>query len=294
MNGRQYALPFEVNPKLMAVNKTLLQREGYDVPSLDWKWNDFYDLCYHLTRDLDGDGQKDIFGVCNYKWTDAVYSNGARLFDRDGSKAYFNDAGVIEAVKFMQRLNDLNNDIKLTKDDFDMGKVAFMPLTFAEYKTYTTYPYKIEKYMDLNWSFITLPAGPSGDNVSVADSLLMGISSNSSHEQLAYRLLKTFTADSEIQLDIYNYGHGASALKEAASSPQVEKIMQDKMAENDMNYDSNLIIQVLDNSMFCPVFSKYDELMALANNTIEHIISEDENAESSLRKFQRDILKLIE
>ena len=34
--GKQYALPYEVNPTLMFVNKTLLQQEGISLPKDNW------------------------------------------------------------------------------------------------------------------------------------------------------------------------------------------------------------------------------------------------------------------
>ena len=37
----QYALPYEVNPTLMFVNKTLLEAEGISLPKEDWTLDDF-------------------------------------------------------------------------------------------------------------------------------------------------------------------------------------------------------------------------------------------------------------
>lgn len=44
-NGVQYALPYECVPTLMCVNKTLLESEGIAVPSGDWTWENFYNIC---------------------------------------------------------------------------------------------------------------------------------------------------------------------------------------------------------------------------------------------------------
>ena len=40
-------------------------------------------------------------------------------------------------------------------EDFDQGKVAFCPLTFAQYRTYQPYPYRISKYTSFKWSCIS-------------------------------------------------------------------------------------------------------------------------------------------
>ena len=52
----QYALPYECAPKLMFVNRTILDREGIALPEEDWTWDDFYDICDKVTKDTDGNG----------------------------------------------------------------------------------------------------------------------------------------------------------------------------------------------------------------------------------------------
>ena len=73
----QYSLPYEIVPTLMFVNKTLLMGEGIEMPGHDWSWDDFYTICEKVTKDLDGDGILDQFGVCHYSWIDAVCWNPA-------------------------------------------------------------------------------------------------------------------------------------------------------------------------------------------------------------------------
>ena len=80
----QYALPYETVPTLMFVNQTLLTKEGIKIPDTDWNWEEMYDICRLVTKDLDGDGMLDQFGICNYDWLDAVYSNGGEIFQSNG------------------------------------------------------------------------------------------------------------------------------------------------------------------------------------------------------------------
>ena len=67
--------------------------------------------------------------------------------------------------------------------------------TFAEYRTYKTYPYKIKRYANFQWDCITMPAGTKGDNLSQVETLLMGISSSTGEEELAWEFLKLLTYD---------------------------------------------------------------------------------------------------
>ena len=78
----------------------------------------------------------------------------------------------------------------VTAKDFDMGKVAFRPFTFAEYRTYKPYPWRIKKYSSFEWDCIKLPAGPSGRNSSLIQPMLMGISARSREQRLAWEQKK--------------------------------------------------------------------------------------------------------
>lgn len=174
----QYALPYETVPTLMFVNKTLLAKEGIAMPNPDWNWDAMYNICRKVTRDTDGDGALDQFGCYNYGWMDAVYSDDGEIFEKDGKESHFTEDKVVEAIQFVRRLNELYQGQKVTQEDFNAGNVVFMPLTFAEYRTYKTYPYKIKRYTNFQWDCITMPAGYQGGNLSKIDTLLMGISSH--------------------------------------------------------------------------------------------------------------------
>ncbi|MFA7119043.1 MAG: extracellular solute-binding protein, partial [Sphaerochaetaceae bacterium] len=270
--GKQYGIPYEVNPMVMAVNKTLLEKKNIKIPNYDWTWNDFYSICRSITEDVDGDGVIDTFGMCDYGWKEAFASTGGSLFDSEGRHSFFADQKVSDSVRFMQRFWELNQGQKLTQDDFDMGKVAFMPLSFAEYKTYTSYPYKINKYMDYQCGILTMPSGGGGDPISEVNVLLMGISAKTKHERLAVELLEMFTHDEEIQMDIYRYSQGASPLEKVTASEEIPKILETKMENNDKQFNGQLLYDVLSNGVTFPKFRKYNECMALADSAINSII----------------------
>ena len=288
-DGRQYALPYETVPMLMFVNKSLLNKEGLSVPDNDWTWDDLYEICGRITKDRDGDGLLDQFGMYNYGWMEAAYSNGAELFDENGRESYFNDDKVTEAVRFAKQISDLSQMRKVTKDDFDAGNVAFMPLPFTEYRTYKTYPYKIKKYTKFQWDCITLPAGKSGGNTSVIDTLLMGISSNTNQERLAWEFLKLLTYDEEIQMDLFRYSQGVSVLKEVTQSKEAEAILQEDMEKNEKFIDNRLVSDVIENGVVTPKFQKYSEVITMADSEINRIIENDDNIENSMRILQRQI-----
>lgn len=294
IDDRQYALPYETVPTLMFVNKTLLEKEGIPVPDADWSWDDLYRICKKVTKDLDGDGRLDQFGTYNYGWLEALYSNDGKIFDPQGKKCYLTSERTEESVRFIQRINELYQGEKVTRETFDAGNVAFMPLSFAEYRTYKTYPYKIKKYSDFQWDCITLPAGSMGDNISRVDSLLIGISSESRQKDMAWEFLKMLTNDREIQMELFRYSQGASVLKELTNSKEAEEILKKDTEKSDKIIDHNLLNQVIMNGRVVKEFPKYKEAMALAEGEVSKLYDSSTNVESALKITQRMVTNLLE
>ena len=285
----QYALPYETVPTLMFVNKTLLAKEGIAMPNPDWNWDTMYSICQKTTKDLDGDGVLDQFGCYNFGWMDAVYSNGGEIFEADGKESNFTDEKVVESIQFVRRLNDLYQGQKVTQEDFNAGKVVFMPLTFAEYRTYKTYPYKIKRYANFQWDCITMPAGYQGGNLSQVDSLLIGISAHTKHEQLAWEFLKLLTYDEKIQTEIFRSSQGASVLKKVTESKEMESIVQEDMEESDTVISGRLLGIIIEEGQIEPQFKRYEQALALADSEIGQILENDETIDSSLKILQRTV-----
>ena len=285
----QYALPYETVPTLMFVNQTLLTKEGIEIPDTDRNWEEMYNICRQVTKDLDGDDTLDQFGICNYDWLDAVYSNGGEIFQTNGKTCYLADDSVIEAVKYIRQLNELYRGQKVVQDDFNSGNVAFMPLTFAEYRTYKTYPYKIKRYANFKWDCITMPAGSGGGNVSQVDTLLMGISANTRKEELAWEFLKLLTYDEQIQTRIFSHSQGASVLRAVTQSAEMEEIVQAEMEEGETVISGKLLGKVIEEGYTAPQFKKYEQALALSDSEIGEILQNDKTIDSNMKILQRTI-----
>ncbi|MCD8021249.1 MAG: extracellular solute-binding protein [Clostridiales bacterium] len=252
--GEQYALPFECNPTLMFVNKTLLKQEGIEMPDDDWTWDDFIDICQQVVKDTDGDGQIDQFGYYDYTWEQAVYSNGLTLFDEEGTESYLTEDSFQEAINFARELNDTNQGYQVTSNDFDLGNVVFRPLTFSEYRTYMPYPWRIKKYSDFEWNCISMPSGPSGNNTSSMETLMVGISSQTTKEEEAWEFLKMLTMDEEIQSLIYQDTSGASALKSVTTSEEI-MVWLNEDTPGGSDIDLFLLDQAIENAVVPENFS---------------------------------------
>lgn len=285
---KQLALTYECVPRLMFVNRTLLKEEGIDLPSADWTWEDFYEICRQVTRDKDGNGVLDQFGCYGYTWTDAVYANGNRLFDDAGTECYVGDSAVEEAVRFVERLNQLNEGTVVTAQDFDLGRVAFQPLLFSEYRAYSPYPWRIKKYTGFEWECLPMPAGPSGGNISELDVLLMGISARCDNPGLAWDFLKLMTCEPSVQEQIFSLSQGASGLRQVVTSPGTLERLNEDMPEGS-SMDLGLLSEVMETAVAKPTFRRYAGAMDMLEEGVAEALGDERNVHTALIVLQRRV-----
>ena len=287
-NGISYALPVGAVPTLMFVNKTLLAKEGIPIPGNDWTWQDFLRICKAVTKDTDGDGRLDQFGVYDYTWRKAALTNDVKIFSADGRNANFMSKNMEEVLYFMDELHAVSQGQEVTAKDFDMGRVAFRPFTFAEYRTYKPYPWRIKKYSSFEWDCIKLPAGPSGHNSSIMQTMIMAISARTSEPRLSWELLKTICYDPAIQELMLTKSQGLPARRDVVESPQAQQLFTAATpGSEEMNL--KIVSQVMDDSMTEPKFPRYKEAMNLADHKLLHIVQENMSLSSALSQVQKEI-----
>lgn len=285
---RQYALPYECAPKLMFVNKTILNREGILLPDENWTWEEFYEICRKVTKDTDGNGTLDQFGVVGYTWEDAFASNGVTLFDEKGTECYFTDERAGEAIEFMEKLEKLSEDYVVTDKDFDLGNVAFQPMLFSEYRAYKPYPLSIKKYSSFEWECIPMPAGPKGSNISSLDTLLIGMSEDTGQEEYAWELMKLLTSDERIQAEIFDYSEGVSVLREVTESDKTLALLIESQGENS-GFNLGALSSAVENAVVTQRFRNYKEVVEIVDKAVRDIIEGSSNINMGQIVWNREI-----
>lgn len=281
-DGGQYALPQESVPTIMFVNKTLLESRGIALPDNQWTWADFYDICAQVT-----DVEKKQFGVFGYTWLNALYSNGASLFSEDGRACYLADERILSAVQFTESLRELNDGYTVTARDFDLGRVAFRPFLFSEYRAYQPYPWRVKKYSSFEWDCVCMPAGPSGSNVSELQTMLLGIGSRSRNKELAWELMKLLSLDETIQNELYAYSHGISPVRRVAENgAALEKLLED--IPGDGGFSPGVIREIMTTAVATPQFERYNQAMIMAESAVAEA-GGGQNKLSSMLAAQREI-----
>ena len=290
--GTQYALPYESVPTLMLVNKTLLKKEHIKMPGNHWTWDDFYNICENVTKDIDGDNILDQFGVYGYDWKHAIYSNDALLINKDG---YVNvtDENFIESVEFMRKLSSINNNIVLTSEMFDKGQIVFCPMDLSQYRTYKPYPWRVKKYSSFKWDVIPLPKGPKGDNTSIIQTSLIGVKNNSyGKNELAFEFANYLSSSIEVQSNIIKYSQGLSVLKKATNSYNTMQVLLEDTPDNsDLNL--SILDEVMNKGIPLPSNINYIKSSEIIDLQLSSIVNSDESLDIALLRLKKKIMNYI-
>ena len=280
--GSQYALPHESVPTIMFVNKTLLEANGIAMPDNHWTWEDFYSICAQIT-----DVDRHQYGVYGYSWLDAMYANGASLFSEDGRSCYLAEENVQQAITFARQLEDLNGGYNVSARDFDVGRVAFCPLLYSEYRAYQPYPWRVKKYSAFQWDCVSMPAGPSGSNISELHTMMLGISSRTRHEDLAWEFCKLLSINEDVQRKLYTSSHGISPLTAVAEDPELLQQIHSDIPEGS-GFSPEMIHRIMDNAVVVPRFDAYDQAMIMVNSVIRET-DNNQLGQSRMLTAQSDI-----
>ena len=106
--GRLYALPNSVSNSLLYYNADMFKEVGLDPDRPPKTWEELVAYAKKLTRDMDGDGKIDKWGLgthttTNYFLYALILQNGGRLFDSEGNPA-FTSQEAVEACQFWSDL----------------------------------------------------------------------------------------------------------------------------------------------------------------------------------------------
>lgn len=140
VDGKQYLLPKDYSPLGVYYNKKVFDAAGVAYPQEGWTWDDLLSTAQQLTKDEDGDGTPDVWGIqLPAAWTTGfeywVAAAGGKLISEDGKTVtgYMDSAETIRAVQFYA---DLYNKYQVApppadlnqfgggNSEFDNGKAA--------------------------------------------------------------------------------------------------------------------------------------------------------------------------
>ncbi|MBQ8031648.1 MAG: sugar ABC transporter substrate-binding protein [Butyrivibrio sp.] len=218
--GSLYAFPKDLSCFAFAYNQDLFDEAGLEYPDPEnpYTYDEFVEVCKALTKDTDGDGEIDQWGVANadqFGMTPFLYSNGVKFLNDDMTKVNVaNNPQLTEALTFYTDLTK-NGLTPSVEQDTALGgyqrwldgQVAFYACgtwDVAAFMDDATFPYK--------WNLCGWPVGPSGDGKSHT---WMGsggycVSATTNYPDLCAELVSKLSTDAEGQRAVSGITTGAS------------------------------------------------------------------------------------
>ncbi|MDQ0059290.1 ABC transporter substrate-binding protein [Paenibacillus harenae] len=174
VNGKMYGFTSNINNASgIYYNKTLFEREGLPDPHEliaqdKWNWDAFLDIAKRATKDTNGDGVIDQWGLTNIASNLSrilIHSNDSAIIQqKDGKHVYaYDDPNLLEALRFFSDLFNVHKVVAPNKNEnfedynesqtlFNSGKAAMVTGELWEGATRTT--------MTDEQGFVFFPKGP--------------------------------------------------------------------------------------------------------------------------------------
>jgi len=127
-DGVQTCMPQNVASLVMYFNRDLFERAGVEQPAAGWTWNDMVVAATELTRDIDGDGAVDVYGLGVdpeiIRVAPFVWSAGGELVDDPERPTRFT-IGSLKAIRPLQAFLDLRGVAGVTPTDEEAEAADF-------------------------------------------------------------------------------------------------------------------------------------------------------------------------
>lgn len=103
-DGELMALPKNAASDVLFYNKEHFDAAGLSYPDSSWKWADLVEAARQLTKDTNGDGRPDQFGLSNISFLDLLRQHGVEIISEDGTRCTLNTPAALECCRFVRDL----------------------------------------------------------------------------------------------------------------------------------------------------------------------------------------------
>lgn len=202
-DGKIYSFPQGAQTPVLFYNKAMFADAKVDEPTADWTYEDLSAAAKELTRDTNGDGKTDVWGMRVYSpgftesWWPMIKAYGGDIVADGGEKAVIDSPESVAALDWMKTA--INED-KIGPDVPTTGSLGSPHTLFASKKVamqFGIYARTLganEAKIDLGVA--PLPQGPAGrGNVAIVNSWVVNRAADQPKAEAAWKWMQYFASE---------------------------------------------------------------------------------------------------
>jgi multiple sugar transport system substrate-binding protein len=285
--GKPYAIPHQGHVLLLYYNRALLRSAGLPEPPDDWDWDLFLEYARRTTRDLDGNGRSDQFGIMRpvsfYHSLPWIWAAGADTLDDSMTRCVLNTPEGVLGLRFCQDLTFKHRVTPLVTELPGMApENAFLNGRVAMVVHGPWWLRNCRREPGLEWDVAHMPRGPAGRFTrATCEGLSMSVQSR--HKEAAWEWIR-FVVGEEGQRIIAAFDRGLPAYRAIAEEmfPKPETREREERFLEAMEYArvQKIPVEFGENNV---VITREWDLMLLGNQT----------PEETARNIERGIDKIM-
>jgi multiple sugar transport system substrate-binding protein len=263
---KQMCIPQNVSSLVIYINKDLFKKDNVALPEKNWTWDEFLTAAKALTKDTDGDGLTDQFGVGIdpelIRLAPFIWQADGEIVDGDitPSTLFINQPEGLEAAKFFFGLQTEHHVVpNLEEEAAQESQSRFLNGTMGMYFNSRRVVPTFRISANFDWDVAALPRYKTAATVLHSDAYCMP--SGSKNKQAAWSLVE-FANSVEGQTIIASTGRTVPSRIEVANSP-IFLDPNSKPANSQVFLDAMEIIRPL------PLFPNWIEIEEMANQDLE-------------------------
>lgn len=236
-NGDVYAQMIVVmaGPVGLFYNKQLFDEAGVKYPTNDWDWNAMREAALQLTKDTNGDGEPDQFGVTFETWFVPwlywIWSNGGDTFNADETACTLDDPKAYEAIQFWADLMVKDvvapgpSTLQAMQGSANMFKTGQVAMYIGN--NWDLWGMKEAATQGLEWGCCMSPKANNGNRAYYEHTSCYGIWTGSKVPNLAWEYCRDYVLDDECTAGRMTTERSVPAVKEMLhhfATPDTEEL----------------------------------------------------------------------
>ncbi|MCB0078006.1 MAG: sugar ABC transporter substrate-binding protein [Anaerolineales bacterium] len=279
-NGALMCIPQNISSLVVYYNKDLFEAAGVAEPADDWTWDDFLAAAKALTRDTDGDGTIDQYGLGTeaslFRLAPFVWQNGGLLVDSETRPStlslYLPESTA--ATQWFVELQTVHHVVpdRISEESLD-SESRFIQGTTAMYLNSRRGTPTYREIDAFTWDVAPLPRGVEQAGVLHSDGYCM--SKTTANKEAAWRFIEYANSPAG-QAVIARTGRTVPSLIAVADSPAF-------LDETQPPSRARVFLDTAETLRLVPVISTWEEIEKSASSEIERAFYGEISVEEAIQ-----------